>query len=85
MFSAFDRQDVKNIGTWKVRNMETGQQNLAKHTGKLDRIILKQLVAKDYCKIHMHIHVGFLVFFLQTFIYLIYRQISQISLPSTTF
>ncbi len=36
MFSAFDRQDVKNIGTWKVCNMETGgQQNLAKHTGKL--------------------------------------------------
>jgi hypothetical protein len=44
MFSAFDRQGVKNIGTWKVRNMETGQHNFAKHTGKLDRIILKQLV-----------------------------------------
>jgi hypothetical protein len=59
MFSAFDRQDVKNIGTWKlVRKMETGQQNLAKHTVReryvvFSSIILKQLVAKDHGKIHM--------------------------------
>ncbi len=64
MFSAFDRQDVKNIGKWKVRKMETGLQNLAKHTGKLERKILKHLVAKDHCKIlhYIRVYVGFTVY-----------------------
>ncbi len=70
MFSDLTDKTSK-IGTWKVRNMETGLQNLAKHTGKLDRIILKQLVKQKITVKYMCVYMGFMVYYsLQTFLFL---------------